>query len=185
MIHSFTQSISTEHFMCPTLCPTFQRHGGQSSDLSLSTAVGTSPSPSPALIYCQTPNRSSSSSASTRRPAGLLSETVGSQMLSNSQYSKGTGIWHEWSFLVNLTDLSHLWAPGHPARVDSQYSPWSEGFQSRYGYSGSVMLKLPSSFTSQPEVSYFLPSTSITPCFIIHIIFLILIFIKIISWIGS
>lgn len=131
------------------------------------------------------PHRSSSSSASTRRPAGLLSETVGSQTLSNSQYSKGTGIWHEWSFLVNLTDLSHLWAPRHPARVDSQYSPWSEGFQSRYGYSGSVMLKLPSSFTSQPEVSYFLPSTSITPCFIIHIIFLILILIKIISWIGS
>lgn len=55
MIHSFTQSISTEHFMCPTLCPIFQRRGRQSSDLSLSTAVGTSPSPSPALRYCQTP----------------------------------------------------------------------------------------------------------------------------------
>ena len=140
--------------------------------------------PLPSSQILPYPHRSSSSSASTRGPAGLLSDTVGSQTLSNSQYSKGIGIWHDWSFLVNLTDLSHLWAPRHPGRVDSQYSRWSEGLQSRYGYSGSVMLELPSSLTSKPEVSYFLPSTSITPCFIIHIFFLILILIKIISWIG-
>ena len=150
-------------------------------DLSLSAAVGTSPLPSPALRSCRTPTEA----PPVQLPQdGLLSDTVGSQTLSNSQYSKGIGIWHDWSFLVNLTDLSHLWAPRHPGRVDSQYSRWSEGLQSRYGYSGSVMLELPSSLTSKPEVSYFLPSTSITPCFIIHIFFLILILIKIISWIG-
>lgn len=48
------------------------------------------------------PHRSSSSSASTRGPAGLLSDTVGSQTLSNSQYSKGymtdhfLWIWLTW-----------------------------------------------------------------------------------------
>lgn len=79
--------------------------------------------PLPSSQILPYPYRSSSSSASTRGPAGLLPDTVGSQTLSNPQYSKGIGIWHEWSFLVNLTDLSHLWAPRHPGRVDSQYSP--------------------------------------------------------------
>lgn len=74
----------------------------------------TLPTPSQLSDTAIRPQKLTPVSASTRGPlTGLLPDTVGSQTLSNPQYSKGIGIWHEWSFLVGDAWVTF----GHPGTL--------------------------------------------------------------------